>query len=371
MSSVVINPLPESHSVEQGPTHLKMHRIPNLMFAKWDERNMIRIVFPLLASPDRARVTLTKEEQNAFYEKGLRPAIQEVTPRDAAEWPATLRDEMTRARKSSGTISYQTKQIARENVDDVVEAIRRHLDDNGVEWARDFIFLHNVRGTKHGTAHDMSEEGATPALEEYLDELCLSLTGVADDTDDNPHGIWFIDVGLEIYYDMEGRGAEQEPCLQWRSDAHPHVVKHVLDIDLVNANRIATPGSSSYSRDLVSHLTDVSGCRITPGLNAEGRYEACYLQLYTTDKSVTYSPEGSHHGKTFSCKNAMAEGNTYCNSIYEIYHRAMDKNSSHARMEVRVPLKSATSVLTSLDYGLVSRSLVSFDPDVWWCVFLR
>ncbi|RDB24557.1 hypothetical protein Hypma_008348 [Hypsizygus marmoreus] len=356
--------IPKLTLVEQAE-FVDIHKIPNLMFAKWDERNMIRVVFPSLATPTRDKLYLSKEEQIEFYEKGLRPAVQEITPRDAAEWPATWEDEVTRARRTNGTHSFQTKQVARGNVRLLGVTLRRCLEENGVNWAKGFIFLHNVRGTKHGTPHDMSGEDPQVALAAYLTELCLPMD--ASEGENGDYGQWYIDVGLEIFYDMEDSlFEEEEPCLQWRTDSHAGMVREVLGINDAHATRITSLGSSAYSRDLVSHLVSISGCRINPGVQAQGDYEVCYFQLYTTDKSVTYNPEASHHGKSFSCTSAMTKGNTHCQSMYDIYLHAIDKNSSHARMEVRVPLHHAKTVLTWMNNVVLEESLVAFNPSSWW-----
>ena len=73
--------------------------------------------------------------------------------------------------------------------------------------------------------------------------------------------------------------------------------------------------------DLSAHLTGLSGCRIEPGRRAEGPGEVRYLQMYTTDKSVTYHPEGRHHGKVLTGKDVLSakEDPAFCTGLYEAY----------------------------------------------------
>lgn len=345
-----------------------IHRIPNLMFAKWDERHMIRVLFPGLATAGRPKVTLSIEEQTTFYEKGLRPAIVELCATDASEWPSTFQTELTRSRRTNGQFSYQTKQIAAWLVPDLGDAIRRHLEENQVEWGRGLLFLHNVRGTKIGSGHGVLEVSAQNALTEYIEECCLPEEKLRS-------GDWYIDVGRQFYHnvtDLDEGEEEGEYCLQWRTDAHSILVQSFLGLDERHASRITQLGSSSYSRDLVSHLTGVSGCRIEPGVQTQGPFQASYFQLYTTDKALTYNPEGAYRGKAFSCASAMTINDGFCDRLYEVYSQAIDLNSSHARVEVRVPFEFATQVLLNNDAELVQDSLLSFSRLSWWyaCLIL-
>lgn len=331
-----------------------MHKIPNLMFAKWGERNMIRIIFPGLYSDDRSSSHLTRDQQREFYELGLRPAMVDLEQGEAAEWAPTYEAELTRARKKTGHMAFQRKGFPRWNVPILGPTIRHHLARNNVIWAEGFQFLHNVRGTKQGTLHSMDAHSADMALDEFLLELSLSRETLL-------RGIWFIDVAIEFMSDDGG-------CLQWRTDSHFQVVKEVLEISTADADRITTIGSSKYHRDIASHLISVSGCRIEPGAHAEGPYEVQYLQMYTTDKSLTYNPEGGAHGKTLSCDNAMTLNHPFCFNLYNLYRDASRSNSSHARLEVRVPFVYATTILQQFSRQTLKNSLLKFTRLTWWSV---
>jgi hypothetical protein len=179
----------------------------------------------------------------------------------------------------------------------------------------------------------------------------------------NGNGNWYIDIGLDIK-------SELNQCLQWRTSAHSHIVKEVLGIDGRTAARITSMGSSKYSRDLSSHLTAVSGCRIEPGSRGEGCFHAVYLQIYTTDKTVTYHPEGHHHAKAMTIKEAMGKEQPvpFLQKLYETYKDASDTISSNARIEVRVPFQHATEVLLNIRGDILRGALVSFETKDWWYV---
>lgn len=355
-----------------------VHKLPNIMLAKWDDRNMARVVFPGLFERGGSS-NLSEEHQREFYEKGLLPAMELLDPHYASEWNPTYDAEKSRARRFNGTYSYQTKVISGLDVRRLGQCLRESLVQNGVQWADGFFFLLNVRGTKSGYGHTMSAEGAAGSLNVYLDSLGLkdvyrasrdpvfaATKGLQDDT-------WLIDVGLDFSArttpEDVGLPMPEEPCLLWRTDRHAHVMQEILGINMATATRITTPTSGGYSRDITSHLPAVSGCRIELGVTSQGLYDAVYAQLYVTCKALTYGPEGKHHGKAMTFANAMSPNNPFLTDRYNQYKKASMRNSSHARVEVRVPLCHALTVLLEADVDIIRRSLLSIPRRTWWYVY--
>lgn len=312
---------------------------------------MIRVLFPQLWSNDRDNSQLTQEEQRIFYEKGVHPAIVEISPEDATDWPTNYDSELWRARKRKGGFTFSTRPVAEWNIYTLSRTLRRKLEAE-VAWAKDFKFLHQVRGVKLATVHGANRDAAETALEEFKETNCLDI-----DPDETS---WWIDVGME--YCWQGR------CLQWRTDSHFHMARHVLAIPGPDADRITSLGSSKYERDLSSHFTGLSGCRIKPGVRAQGPYQACYLQMYTTEKSLTYHPEGLHHGKALIGSDVIKakENIPFCDGLYNTYVQARETNDSNARIEIRVPLSHASAVLTDIPSCVVSDSLVGVPRGTWW-----
>jgi len=315
---------------------------------------MIHVLFPLLASEGRPGPQLSRPEKTEFYEKVLRPAISELLPQDVGDWPPDYESEMFRAQKRTGRFSYQSKMLPAWAVPTLGDQLRSAIELNDVHWARGFVFLHTIRGTKHGTQHSTRVEAAAEALDEYLKEAKLPYHIVEDSR-------WWIDIGLEFTSD-------QQTCLQWTTLSHPHIVRHFLRIRSEHAERVTRIGSSKYARDIVSHLPAVSGCRIEPGVQAEGPYQAAYFQMYTTDKSLTYNPEGGHHGKAITMEAAMGQTQPakFMEGLLRLYLSASEKNSSNARVEVRVPMEHAMSALLRINNQLIRRSLLGFTRLDWW-----
>ncbi|RDB15070.1 hypothetical protein Hypma_005467 [Hypsizygus marmoreus] len=338
----------------RGPFTAPVHTIPNCCIGKWGTHNTLRVLIPELHHDQRSSQSLSQDELRIFYEKGLRPAVQQLLGDQAAEWPATYADEMFRARGRNGQLSFQTKVIPEWHLSELGDCIRACLAQNGCSWGNGMVFLHQIRGVKHSSSHNLDHDASQQAFEAFIADNNLDLTAIQSTGD------WWIDVGVEI-------SSEEANCLAWRTDSHFHIVKQVCDLADHVAARITAPGSSKYTRDMVSHLPAVSGCRISPGPRARGRFDVEYLQMYTTDKSLTYRQDQGHYGKFITCKDVLnGRSKEYIQNLYQLYRNAIRSNYSLARVEVRVPLRHACTVLLDLGEELVRGSLVSFTRTVWW-----
>ena len=315
---------------------------------------MIRALFPGLCADGRSPF-LTQEEQKIFYEKGFHPAVVDIMGPQASDWPPDYESEMFRARGHNGQLSFVTKMLPDWHVSLLGDKIRENLKKNEVPWGEGLVFLHQIRGVKNSSQHSPYKEDGEIALEEWLDINYLR-------NEDLLLGEWWVDVGLQI-------SSDEEECLAWRTDSHFHLLQEVLRIPAHQAHRISSISSSKYTRDMTSHLTAVSGCRINPGPRAEGPYSVQYLQLYTTDKSLTYRQDKGHHGKFITCVDVLdGKAERYCENLYQVYLAAIKDNFSLARIEVRVPIEHATSVLLHIQRASISEWLVSFPRIVWWSV---
>jgi hypothetical protein len=215
-------------------------------------------------------------------------------------------------------------------------------------------FLLQIRGTKHTIQHRLDEESAETSLQQYFRDMAVPFEATRT-------GEWFVDVAVEF-------ASTQGMCLQWRTDQHARVIKNVLAIPERHAKRITSMGSSEYERDVVAHMPEVSGCRITTGALSKGPHSVRYAQLYTTDKSLTYSPEAGRYGKYMSVQNAMEKTQPpkFIVELRTLYVRAIENNASHCRVELRVPISNATTVLLDFSSSLLQVSLLAFPKMVWW-----
>jgi len=333
-----------------------LHRIPNVEFASWGERNSVRLFFPGLYNEERHPASsLTQDEQRIVYNDGLCPAMHDLMEHAANDWPPTYADELFRAKKRNGSYSFTKKGVPSFLLPELGNLIRFHLEDTGHAWGGSMRFLSQIRGTKHITQHALDGGHARTTIRELLDDMKLP----SQTTDGGDQ--WYIDVGVEF-------SSTQGDCLQWRTDQHTCIVEHALEINRTDAVRVTKLGSSEYERDIVAHLTEISGCRITTGNRSQGPCRVRYLQLYPTDKALTYSPENGHYGKYMTVDDALAKAQppAFTTRLRGLYINAMRENASHCRIELRVPLAHAETVLLNFPPNLLERSIVAFPRKVWW-----
>ncbi|KAF8525885.1 hypothetical protein BU17DRAFT_83390 [Hysterangium stoloniferum] len=311
---------------------INYHKIPNLHFGSWGTQHMIHIFFPHLATPGRQSPKMTKEEKVIFYQKGLCPTIEDSLPQHSSDWPSTYNTEMFRACKHSRYLSYQSKMLPQYIVGTIGDKIHNQLELNEIEWGHDIFFMHTVRGIKHSTQHSLDLVSVEMVLEEFLIEANLPPYILDEEWRE---GQWWIDVGIEF-------SSEQKDCLQWSTLSHFHMIKEILQIPKDHASRITTLGK--------------------PGVQAQGAFEVAYFQLYTTDKVLTYNPEGTHHGKTIMMKEVMGvtQPPRFIEGLLDTYNMAGEMNSSNGRVEVRVPAVHMTTVLQELNTEVIRDSLLAF-----------
>lgn len=324
-----------------------------MCLAKWGVHNILRVFIPGLYNRHTRSPFVSQEDHMTFYEQGLLPAVKELCGDRASEWPATYTDEMYRARGRNGTLSFQTKMIPDWQVSNLGDAIRGKLTEAGIPWADGIVFLHQVRGVKDSTIHSVDRESAQKAFVEFLRKENIVDWAILGG------GHWWIDVGIQVTLDKR--------CLAWRSDSHMQVVREICGVNTQIAARLTSIGSSRYTRDMASHLPQVSGCRIEPGAHGQGQYEVTYLQLYTTDKSVTYRQDQGHYSKYITCGDIVrGKWASFIDGLYSAYRNAIDNNYAQARMEVRVPIHFAKDVLLNLNAETICSALVSFNSTEWW-----
>jgi hypothetical protein len=135
---------------------------------------------------------LTPDEQKAFYEKGLRPAIARLTDLTASKWPATYEDEMFHARGWNGQLSFCSRVVGEWLISNLGDAIRDSLAENGCSWGTGLVFFHQVKWVKHPSGHTLNAARSKEALHCFLEENNLSYNKIVN------NGFWLINVGLKI-----------------------------------------------------------------------------------------------------------------------------------------------------------------------------
>jgi hypothetical protein len=301
------------------------------------------MIFPALYSQN-CRVQLDADQKAQLYNDGILPAL--VVPEDAQNWPPTYKDAMFRAKNKNGTHQFGTKPLSSWDVGEYGMNLRLHLTRKHT-WARDFVYMIQIKGVKEAHRHNPNLQDAQYALQQFTENL------------DARDGTWFVDVGLEI--------SEEENAYQWRTDSHATILEEATGLSQEDSVRLTNVSSRHYQRDRSSHLLDLSGCRIDLPANRKGPWRAEYVQLYTTDKSVVYHLEKGRHSK-FMTGNEALQGcpPKFLTELYDLFFNCRDRVDCAARIELRVPLESGPQVLLDFPPDVKARTLVVFPRKVWW-----
>jgi hypothetical protein len=332
----------------QQQAAVQPHEVPNICLGKFGERHTVRVFFPHFVGDPNAsgKNHLSKEQQDQFYNLGIRPAALEVCPEAASDWPADRNSEMFRAKNHGPGFAWGTKLIGAADVESFGEALRDHCQLSGRDWMEDIVFQIQVRGLKMATGHDPTAAEAQRALDDFISFV----------NPDVPGQVW-VDVGLEI-------SVLNRACL-WLTDAHQSMVQSALEVTEAQARTLTTPGRRRYQRDVTAHLPALSGCRIP--LDAVGPFEASYTQFYSSEKNPTYHPENGHHAKFMTTKMAMrGTPPTILTQLHQVYGTAANELPVSARAEVRVPLAHAHRVLLDWNRETVQGYLAVKPQEEWW-----
>jgi len=335
--------------VFQGKYTASIHKIPNLRLGKWAGANRIQILFLDLYDPEcRNNPQLSIAEQEAFYEDGLRPAILDLMK---VEWSSIRACVAFRDSHRSGSQESITKEVDEHVAGSLVQRIRRHLAVNNSFIGSNIKVVHEVRGAKNNSMHDFNRSEATAgyAFRLWLRSLSLPLFIANSKT-------WYVDVGMEVK-------SYKKASLVWRTEAHSALLQHLCEVSTLRAERMTTPGSSCYRRDMNSQLIHLSGCVIYPGDDG-GPHSIVKIQLYDTAQSLVYLPDDQ---KYFSTQDILSGKYKLClDGMLDEYQHASNNSHISARLKVRVPARYAAYVLHDMDEDLIRGSLCAFDTKIWW-----
>ncbi|KAF7974465.1 hypothetical protein HWV62_12106 [Athelia sp. TMB] len=334
------------YSVDGQRSPRSPHTIPNICIAKTSERTTIRVQFPGLAR-EGYPTGLEAEHKAAVYDTGIYRAIARVSPEAVTNWSADYQSALWRASKGNNQHQYSTHAVSRENTAAFFAEFRR-LMTREHPWAAGMVFMVQIQGLKEATQHSCDRAEAEGQLNLLLHPFYLQ------------EGAWFVDVGLEI--SIPGQ------CLQWRSDGHLPLLQRCLDISYEDALAATKLQNRKYCRDMAAHLPDLSGFRVELNSRQGGAYHAAYAQAYTTDKGQTYHISDKHHSKRLTGHQAVVGlPPKYINDAFSAYRAASLSTDVSARLEFRVPIEFATTVLINgIRQWLLEKCLVVYSKNAWW-----
>jgi hypothetical protein len=349
------------HAYLQGCKDVPIHHIPNYNLGHWLVRNELILVFPNAYNPENPSYKMPTERLHQFYDNAIRPAFIAALGRDRASNIAPSFDiAMFRARSKSGQLTYHSRLLNEDGLQTFAHALREAVANaEGLDWARDFVFLHKVQGIKDTYPHTTASATALDSLHHVLRKHHLIPDRVFD-----PLNVFYVDVAIELS-SLAGYS------LIWRTDSHANVLRTVFHIDDTNAERLTRIGSGQYVRDFALLFLALSGCRIVHGARGKGPFGIVKSQLYHTDKDLTaILPENGHYAKYVLVKDITQDKDTTTiPGLQKTFHAAASKCvQANARVEARIPVDKAGTFMTdeTLQDTLWEDYVVAINPTTWW-----
>ena len=301
------------------------------------------------------RANLTEDQLSAVYDRGLYPAVCNLAPELATNWSPSYAAAKLRARNLNGTYQIGTHPFPGNTAHRLGRTIKRYLQ-TALPWASGCVWMVQIQGVKEAHTHAPSDllDSYTcfgALMDGFMRELIL-------------RGQSWVDVGLQI--------SQEDHVLQWRTDAHHFLAKEFSDLSLNAAARLCTLPSHSYHRDYVAGLVDLSGFRATLNPHDPDSGSA-YIQAYTTDKSLIAHLEAGRHGLFMRGRDALrGDGDdhtpAYCKRMMNIY-RAGVRHTTAARVEARIPARSAVRAMLDFPERLLEQTLCRYPAVDWWYVW--
>lgn len=334
------------------------HKIANICFATFGTRSQVRAFFPRVSSED-GPPKLSQEDLGCIYDDGILPAIEAVLPEQRAHWPPSYQAAMALSRDSNGHHHFGSIDIPPSSIAPFADALRHNLRGNqhlGVPF-----FQIELRGTKGMYSFPLTDlEERENTFNRMLDEL--TLTSERDHLDR-----WYVDVGMEVVC--------TDHVVQWVSNSHEGLLKHALP-SASEAEVAALHAGSYFSLDSSGHLSDLAGFRCPP--HSRGRSDqVVYINLYTTDKAVTYQLHRgafSTHQPTSLYPGQMpkllADVGVIAAMFAECGGSKGQTQDGTARLEIRVGMEKALVTLNTFSEDLLRRSAICVPTTTWWYVYI-
>ncbi|KAG8736723.1 hypothetical protein FRC10_009032 [Ceratobasidium sp. 414] len=367
---------------EHGPDKfVDAHRIPNGRFLEMEPQALIRIFFPRLDHAAGASNCLNEGNLRLLYDGAVYPAAIDKLPRElTGNWPGVWDDEMFRAggNGEAGARGRQVQHTGRDvhsaYLNDFVARMRELVEaKEELEWARSFFFVVEMRGlkTKDGSMHTPPDpEAAAVDADGELDaesprvravDQMLSSFNTGEFQDDD----WFIDLGLNFQVPSPLGGFV---CPLPVVEAHAAILAHVLGADMETCVRWVQGHGDYYQRDELAQLKALAGFRFTnPNPELTG---VCYVQLYTSDKSLIYNLNLAKHAKRVTAWQVLDDWNkvrmNHFQPLLDAFRNASGAHEMYVRLEVRMEFSQYPFLQLRVPDPQARRWFAWADPKHWW-----
>lgn len=357
-------------SQQNAETDVPLYKIPNIILGRADkQRQQTLVFFPGLVDPARDGTKLTPTEIAEWYDRCLYPTLKRVVSTRMAHWPSTYELAEARSRDRNGRLHFSSESIPQHTLAEFAEMLQWQAER--MDWG-DIFFVHELRGVKNQSEHDAGVEGG--AVDSW--DSCLEFLDVDKIEQEDPTGReqWYIDVALEV------TAKDGQHVLQWYEGSR----EQLLRIGLPNATdaqvRALAKSEKRTHVDTVAQLYAFAGVRSSPGKNMERRDQVKYLNIYTTDKEITYT---AHHDGPYSrhwpnglfpervaklLSDVHVQTNTFRKSggYRDEWEGWCDVQSGGARYEVRVALCVGQAALSEVTIERLRPHFACVLGPAWW-----
>ncbi|KAB5587678.1 hypothetical protein CTheo_8881 [Ceratobasidium theobromae] len=342
---------------------------------------LVRIFLPRLERRDAKSNCLYDKELELLYDHAVRPAAVATLPRElTAVWPATWLDEMFRATQNAENhregrrVQHTGRDIHSAFLNGFVEHMRTLVNaKEELQWARSFFFIIEMRGlkTRDGSMHmppdqpiaaddgDGELDAESPRVQAI--ERVLSSFHTAEFEED----CWFLDIGINFLLPSPLGGYA---CPLPAAEAHATILSHVLEQDMATCIRWANGYGGYYQRDELAQLKALAGFRFTnPNPEVNG---ICYVQLYTSDKSVIYNLNLPNHAKRITTWQILGDWDKarmhHFQPLIAAFREASGAHEMSVRLEVRVEFSQYPFVQLRVPDEQARTWMYWADPKDYW-----
>jgi hypothetical protein len=179
-------------------------------------------------------------------------------------------------------------------------------------------------------------------------------------------GSWFLDIATTVTVsdDIHLPSA----CTFASAGMHAHLLSHFTGLDWEDCVRYVAGRGNHYQKDEVAHLNDLAGFRfVNPDWERSGVY---YLQVYSTDKSVTYNVDAVNNAQRTSAKRILeswdSELRDHIAPLLSAFGDSLKTHGVALRIESRVDFLQYPNCHLHIPERLLERCVYRIDRWVFW-----
>jgi hypothetical protein len=375
-SAIQVAPYPDYKKTLTTDNHLFIcikeklvaaHKVPNFCLAQHTHRGKINIFLPEAYSPDAETRKIPSILQQKIYNKVIYPALRDVNENYVTHLHNTFgQASLVNRERATNKFHGTTTDVPGDMVPYFGGRLRHHAIQSGEPELSDLIFMVEHRGTKQLYSWEHGRPDLRAAAFQALSALFVPEWLDAAST------VTFVDLATEIY--MNGH------CLRVKTESHPAILRWVMK-DLSRRDAVAATNLGMFFLDPIAQLYSLSGFRWKPTLGTERYGDTAYLQLYYTDKTISYSLGFNNlfAARPVSTMLPVTIRNL-SNDIAKLYNAVLDlkqnpgteeddreeRQDGAIRIEARIPWAKAADAMEDLSFDEAKPWIVAYESPVWW-----